>query len=150
LYVAQNYDTARAIYERVKISKERFMSSNQFLYEVDGKKTRNIILDEYMLFDNKDEVYKKIQYVRPENVYIFSSFYKSYSRKIFDFIKDNKQVMSYQGMLDSYDGELTDNIRQQFYDLYYNFITDYDVKLVDFDFNDGVRYSDMQIIFLNE
>lgn len=47
------------------------ITSDQLINKVCGNRPKNIILDEYMYFLNKDIIYKEIQTISPENLYIF-------------------------------------------------------------------------------
>lgn len=136
MFVTHNYDTVKLIHSRVGGNIKNFTSANEFHNKIIGRRPKNIILDEYMLFNNRDEIYEEIQIIEPENVYIFTSADKLYNEKIFNFVKQNKRNTSYVNLL----LKLSDNniphiehIEKQVYDLYYNFLTDEDTIIIDFD-----------------
>lgn len=135
IFVAPNYSTVEYIRNKVGGNIKNLTTSEQFINKIIGRKPKNIILDEYMLFKNRDEIYEQILVTRPENVYIYSTSDKLYDRELFNFVKQNKHKTSYQDLLSKYDGELTEGIEKQIYDLYYNFLTDHDTILIDIDFN---------------
>ena len=139
IFVTHSYDMAKHIHDRVGGNIKNFISSNQFKNKIISKRPKNIILDEYMFFRNRDEIYKEIQVINPENVYIFSTSDKLYDKKLFDFVKENKRTTSYQDLLKKYGDKLTDYIEKQIYDLYYNFLTCDDTILIDFDFSGNVK-----------
>ncbi len=134
IFVTHSYDMVKHIHDRVGGNIKNFTSSNQFKNKFIGRRPKNIILDEYMFFRNRDEIYKEIQVINPENVYIYSTSDKLYDKKLFDFVKENKRTTSYQDLLKKYGDKLTDYIEKQIYDLYYNFLTDDDTILIDVDF----------------
>lgn len=138
-FVTHDDDMVEYIHNRVGGNLKNFASSNQFKYKILGRRPKNIILDEYMFFENRDEIYKKIHVIKPENVYIFSTSDKLYDKKIFDFVKENKRTTSYQDLLQKYGDKLTDYIEKQIYDLYYNFLTDDDTILIDVDFGGNMK-----------
>ena len=139
IFVTHSYDKVKHIHDRVGGNIKNFTSSNQFKNKIIGRRPKNIILDEYMFFKNRDEIYKEIQVIKPENVYIFSTSDKLYDKKLFDFVKENKRTTSYQDLLKKYEDKLTDYIEKQIYDLYYNFLTDDDTTLIDFDFSGNMK-----------
>ncbi|MFA5297857.1 MAG: hypothetical protein WC389_06570 [Lutibacter sp.] len=139
IFVTHNYDMVKYIHNRVGGNLKNFTSSNQFKNKIIVRRPKNIILDEYMFFKNRDEIYKEIQVIQPENVYIFSTSDKLYDKKIFDFVKENKRTTSYQDLLQKYGDKLTDYIEKQIYDLYYNFLTDNDTILIDVDFGGNMK-----------
>lgn len=134
IFVTHSYEMIKHIHNRVGGDIKNFTTSNQFIKKIIGRRPKNIILDEYMFFKNRDEVYNQIQVIRPENVYIFSTSDKLYDKKLFDFVKENKRTTSYQNLLQKYGDKLTEYIEKQIYDLYYNFLTDDDTILIDVDF----------------
>ena len=136
IFVVHNSNTIEYIHDKVGKNIKNCISSKQFHNKIIGKQTpKTIILDEYMLFKNKDEIYKIVQVIQPENVYIFSTPDKLYDKKLIDFVKEHKHTTSYQDLLLKYENKLTENIEKQIYDLYYNFLTDNDTILIDGDFN---------------
>jgi len=139
IFVTHSYDMVKHIHDRVGGNIKNFTSSHQFKNKIIGRRPINIILDEYMFFKNRDEVYKEIQVIQPENVYIFSTSDKLYDKKLFDFVKENKRTTSYKDLLIKYGDKLTDYIEKQIYDLYYNFLTDDDTILIDFDFSGNMK-----------
>lgn len=139
IFVTHNYEMVKYVHNRVGGNLKNFTSSNQFKNKIIGRRPKNIILDEYMFFKNRDEVYKEIQVIQPDNVYIFSTSDKLYDKKIFDFVKENKRTTSYQDLLQKYGDKLTEYIEKQIYDLYYNFLTDDDTILIDVDFGGNMK-----------
>jgi len=96
------------------------------------KRFKNIILDEYMFFENKEEIYNTINNLNIENLFIYSTSDKIYSKELFDFIKNNKLNYSYNNLLLKYQSEFNTTDKLKFDDLYYNFITDYDTNLIEY------------------
>jgi predicted RND superfamily exporter protein len=139
IFVTHNFDMVKHIHNRIGGNIKNFTSANQFHNKIIGRRPKNIILDEYMFFKNRDEIYKEIQIIQPDNVYIFSTSDKCYDKKIFDYVKENKRTLSYQDLLTRYGDKLTEYIERQIYELYYNFLTDDDTILIDVDFSGNMR-----------
>lgn len=151
IFICHNPNLKDFLCKRINASpklRKNFISAAQpnsfsFAYEMKGKQPKNIILDEYMFFQNKREIYEHIMMIRPENVYIFSTSDKMYDEKIFEFVKKNKPNYSLDSLIDFYKKE-----KYQFYhkweeaekeivELYYNFLTDYDTILIDHNFTNS-------------
>jgi hypothetical protein len=113
------------------INRNNVITSTAIINKLCSRRPKNIILDEYMLFKNRDEIYETIKVIQPDNVYIFSTSDKVYSKTLFEFVKNNKRTLSYNQLLIIYNGILTDYIEKEIYDLYYNFLTDSDTILID-------------------
>lgn len=97
-----------------------------------GSKPKNIILDEYMYFDKKDVVWSDVWNISPENLYIFSTSDKAYSKELFDFVKENKpKTYNYEGLLKKYGNILSKQVEDEMYELYHNFLTDENTRLID-------------------
>lgn len=139
LFVTHNTQTVKYICDKIHKNNENIISSNQFVKHVFGRRPKNIILDEYMLFNNTYEIYKTIKSVQTDNVYIFTTSNKSYDKNLFDFVKKYKQTMAYNDLLLKYGNNLTDYIKKQIYELYYNFLTDNETLLIDFDFSSSIK-----------
>ena len=139
IFVTHNYEMVKYVHNRVGGNLKNITSSNHFKYKIVGRRLKNIILDDYMFFKNRDEIYKEIQVIQPDNVYIFSTSDKLYDKKIFDFVKENKRTTSYQDLLQKYGDKLTECIEKEIYSLYYNFLTDDDTILIDADFGGNMK-----------
>jgi len=135
LFVTVNVETAKHIFDSIGKHKENIISSNKLVEAIVGRKIKNVILDEYMFFEKCDEIYKTIKLIQPDNVYIFSTSNKCYDKKLFDFVKTNKETMSYHDLLKEYGDTLTDYIQIEIYELYYNFLTDNDTVIIDWNFS---------------
>jgi hypothetical protein len=107
------------------------ISSNQFKDKIHGRKFKTIILDEYLLFKNKIEIYEEIQKIQPDNVYIFSTPDELYDENIINFIKTHKQIFSFNSILKLSNENEFSYEHDKIYNLYYNFLTDPDTILVD-------------------
>lgn len=119
-----------------------FITAQNFEVHLLGRDFKNFILDDFMYFKNRDIVYNLIRSICPENVYIFSTSDKIYSKEVFDFVKGVKKIMGYNEISESYlrnqkfnEKEQLEFIKKQIYDLYYNFITDEDTTIIDNDFS---------------
>lgn len=142
IFVVHNNSMLKYIHTIVgSVIEKKIITSNQFHVKIIGNRFKNIILDEYMFFKNKDEIYKYIQLIQPENVYIFSTSDKAYSKKLFDFVKENKCTLNYEELINKYKKEyhLNESVEKEIYDLYYNFLTDKNTILIDFDFGGNMK-----------
>ena len=100
----------------------------------------NVIMDSYMYYERKEEINKLIKNtIQPDNLYIFSTSDRAYSKKLFEIVKIYKGLnLSCEGVYAIYKsrkGKLPKKVKQEIYDLYYNFITDKDIILVDKNMN---------------
>lgn len=136
VFVAHNQESAKWINERLNgIHPDNFMSAKSFPNKMLIRRPKNIIMDEYMFFPNKEEIYKTTSSIQPENLYIFSTSDKQYNKEIFDLVKKFKKVLTCDDVLKLYKGEPTKGIEKEIRNLYYNFITDKDTKLIDINYN---------------
>jgi hypothetical protein len=113
-----------------------------------------LIIDEYFYFKlkNKIELYNKLNHYNISELYIFSTPNKIYNEHIFNIIKSNKSsiycdkyfynfvISEFLKIITNNLKEITDNdidiIKQyfsfnDFCELYYNFLTDEDSKIID-------------------
>lgn len=146
IFVCHNPNLKDFLCKRINASpklRKNFISAaqpNRFAYAMKGKQPKNIILDEYMFFENKREIYDHIMMLRPENVYIFSTSDKMYDAEIFEFVKNNKQNYSLVDLIDLYKEKKYKfyhkwrEVEKEIVELYYNFLTDYDTLLIDHNF----------------
>jgi len=135
LFVVCNNDLVKHIKRILRGDNENIISTHKFDIFIRGRKFKNIILDEYMFFKNKDEIYKLIQVLQPENLYIFSTPDKQYKKSVFDFVKKSKKLnISFTSLLKQYDKKLSDELLTEVYELYHNFLTDTDTNLIDSDY----------------
>jgi len=139
IFVTHSLTAAHSIYEKLGGRRDNFLSSKQFINRIRGVKIKNLILDEYMFFSKKDEIYKDIKH-NVENLYIYSTSDKTYKTNIFNFVKENKLNFPLSDVIEMYDkkfcrGNITAEIEKEIYDLYYNFLTDYDTVLIDTCYN---------------
>lgn len=129
LFVTHSFDSAKLIKDSV--NSVNVISASQLKNNTLGYRPKNIILDEYMFFENKAEIYDIVNnYIQPENLYVFSTSDKIYNLEIFNFVKNNKQKMTFHDMLLNYP-RLTKDITKQIHELYHNFLTDSDVKVIE-------------------
>lgn len=96
---------------------------------------RKIILDEYLFFSNLKKIREFVDYIRPEDLYIFSTADYEYNGLLFDFVRKFKNHMHPSGvspMLESahFMAEYLKINKQHFVDHYLNnFLTDNDTKI---------------------
>ena len=113
-------------------------------------KIKRIILDDYMLYEVKVKIYEFINKFCSrflEEIYIFTTFDKRYNRDLFNIIKKIKkdgyiiqdlletQILNFRLILD-------ENSMQDIKDLYYNFVTDSDTKVIDTNLSINKGYKD--------
>jgi hypothetical protein len=130
IFISYNENRLSDIHNLLDCDVKYLTTSHKCISKLRCIKPKNIIIDEYMSFDNKDSIYKHIQTMQLDNLYIYSSPNKSYNSDLFYFVKYYKCNMSYQDILIKYGNKLTDSIEKDIYDLYYNFITDDDVIII--------------------
>jgi hypothetical protein len=139
LFVTCNFHQVWNICNKLNYSKSHFISSENLK---NGYNLKNIILDEYMFFKNKKEVCEYITYHTSfiENLYIFSTSNRIYDELLFNFVKDGKKnnslnINDINTIWDNYGDKDTfltiEKFQNELVDLYYNFLTDPDVILID-------------------
>ena len=63
IFVVHNNSMLKYIHTIVgSVIEKKIITSNQFHVKIIGNRFKNIILDEYMFFKNKDEIYKYIHH----------------------------------------------------------------------------------------
>ncbi len=131
LFVCLSSHLTKSIFTKDEYSPKTIISATNFENSIVGKRPKNIILDEYLLFKNKDKIYKLIKEVlNPKNVFIYSTSNKIYSKLYFEFVKNNKHL-SFDEVVRLFEKEhdVTDiDFKKELYELYYSFITD-DIEL---------------------
>jgi hypothetical protein len=130
IFVSPN--TASVEYLKCKVNKEyvsNFISSSRFIDFIKGRSVKNLILDEYLFFKNNKEIYKNITLIQPENIYIFSTPYRIYDKEIFELVKNHKKNYSVQELSKFLSHPSSEKI-DELDELYYNFISDEDTKLI--------------------
>lgn len=123
LYVAHNMNLANFASKKAKVYRQNFISQNDFRSKIVSRNIKRIVLDEYLFFDDKYEIYENISNRSINELYIFTSAEKQYDYDLFQLIKRKKidpRVIIPQKYKD-----------EDINDLYYNFITDPDIILND-------------------
>ena len=118
------------------LTEEEFLTEHKYV-------SRNYILDEYMFFKHKKDVYEKINSLDPSNLFIFSTSDKVYKKDIFDFVYDLKNTLLFK----EYTGVKTEEVIKEIEDLRYNFLTDPDMILIDKNYGSPLtfKYSETQL-----
>ena len=137
LFVSFNYQSAKRICRSINGNLTNFTGSDNFDKMIRGRNPKNIILDEYLLYNNKREIYEVINTcLRVKNLYIFST--PEYSEKAFNFVKANKKNNTLGEVYNIYSNtyaELTESAKHEIDDLYHNLITDHDTVIVNSGFD---------------
>jgi len=119
------------------------ITQNQIITKIRGKRYKNLILDEYFFFTkkNKREIYENLYLMDLENVIAYTTSDKLYSSVIIDYIRLEKHNYSYTELFNlfiekhpSYINEFIKSgidFKENFNDLYYNFLTDKDFIIMD-------------------
>ncbi len=114
-------------------------TSSQYIKDAKYSKFKNLILDEYFYF--KD--YRELTYVIKanstiENVYIFSTPVKIYKTELYQFVSMYKTGRSFNELCNLFKFQFNCNIGDapinELSELYYNFLTDDDCKLININF----------------
>ncbi len=158
LFVTHDYGAAQMISRRIfgKNNHINIVSCQNFIEKMRGRRYKNIILDEYLFFKNKDDIYLFMQqYLNPENLYIFSTTDKTYSEELFEFVKKYKGGGGFYSLLDWYYHKfnkviISDTVITQLNELYYNFLTDYDTNVIDYGFKPMCDTNAMQYVLTSE
>ncbi len=133
LFITYKADFANELCKKVNGNPKNFISSMKIKDKTVGYKF--IILDEYMFFKNKEEVYENIvKMIDVETIYIYSTSNKQYNKYLYNFVKYCKEIgLSYSATLSEYSRYkgFSDKTEDDIRELYYNFLTDSDIILDD-------------------
>ena len=130
LFVVHNTNAVRYICDIINGDLNNFVSSKEILKRLRGRKIKRIILDEYLFFDNIKELYLELSVLDIEELLIFSSYKVLYPNFLFEFVKRNKNS-SYHDVCSLFTKTHKHSINEQISDLYFNFITDQDMNLIE-------------------
>ena len=103
IFVTYKHINIKKIHDKVGGNIKNFVSSGEFINRTKGITLKNVILDEYMFFDNKESIYKEIIERGAENIFIHSTSNKIYNKNLFDLVKENKEIYSFNELLKKYD-----------------------------------------------
>jgi len=142
LFVTHNKEMARRITKRIfnQYSRSNIVSCEEVIHKRLGSEYKNIILDEYMFFKNKRNLYVYLNGISNiENLYIFSTSDMQYDRSIYESVIMGKRIeLDHSAILRDYRlvfGNLVPpNANKQIESLFYNFLTDPDTNVVDYGF----------------
>lgn len=142
VFVVTNEKNKDYIKDKIGDKNANVLTEEEFLTE-HYCASRNYILDEYMFFKHKKDVYEKINSLDPANLFIFSTSDKVYKKDIFDFIFDLKNSLLFK----EYTGVKTEEVIKEIEDLIYNFLTDPDTILIDKNYGSPLtfKYSETQL-----
>ena len=133
MFVTFNEHMVKYITNRTGYYGKNIVSSNGIRRKLHDIKPNTVILDEYLLYKNKDSVYQAIQESRVKTLFIFTSAGRFYHQDIFDFVKRHKPNNRYWGVCFKFGNNLSKDVEDEIHDLYYNFITDKSTTLIDMD-----------------
>lgn len=94
VFVVTNDKNKERIIDKIGDKNANVLTEEEFLTE-HYCASRNYILDEYMFFKHKKDVYEKVNSLDPENLFIFSTSDKVYKKDIFDFVFELGQIYSH-------------------------------------------------------
>ena len=143
LFVTHSEQIARIITKRLfnQYTHPNIVSCEEVIRKRLGPRYKNIILDEYMFFKNRGDLYVYLNGIgNIENLYIFSTSDRKYEASIFDTIKTQKRINNdFLYILKLYHQKFAKSIvfsdvDEQIKSLYYNFLTDPDTNVIDYGF----------------
>jgi hypothetical protein len=140
LFILHSMDMVNHIKNNVK-NFDNIISQNQFTNKIRNKKYKNIIIDEYLFFSekNKKEIYEGVEKMDLENVIIYSTANKVYNSLLVDYISLEKNNYSVENLIEKFKKEYnmyykllneSFDIEKEFNDLYYNFLTDDNYNII--------------------
>lgn len=74
IYVVHNHHIKRHVHKLIGGDGKNITSASQFSTAIIGKRFKNVILDEYMFFQNRDEIYEYIMDIKPKKCFHFLHF----------------------------------------------------------------------------
>jgi hypothetical protein len=128
LYITHNIDSVKHIKDLAGLNHKNIISQRQFLNNKGVRNIDTIILDEYLFFEKKGEVYKTVKIMNPENIYVYSTANKVYPSRLFNGVKKYKYTHTLSEIIELYSKNYSE---EEISELYFNFITDSDFKIID-------------------
>jgi len=125
LVVHNNENTKR--FKSINSNIKNVILEKDLKESIEKKQFKTIILDEYLSYKNKKKVYEIVNSTSVSNIYIISSPNKVYKKELFEIVKDCKK----HDFISVSPEELFKFPKEDFEELYYNFITDKDTILID-------------------
>jgi hypothetical protein len=117
LYVTLNTTSARRLWIYKESTKERIISYNNFTETYRRLMPQNVILDEYLFFENRKQIYKEVY--KKSNVYVFTTTDRIYNKHVYQKILENKKQKKFSLL----------NLFHE--DLVFNFLTDPETVIID-------------------
>lgn len=132
LVLFNSNEVSNMLYVMGREYKKNIISANSLSTKLIGRKLQNIILDEYLMYDDYKSLYNDINGCKiADNIFMFATLNKVYDEKLFNFIKDNKRELSHDYMFCEY-CKLYGEIKIELFDeIYYNFLSDPDTIIID-------------------
>lgn len=142
VFIVTNDKNKEHIINKLGDKNANVLTEDEFLTECEYSPYR-IILDEYMFFKRKKDIYEKINRLDPANLFIFSTSDNVYKKDIFDFVFDLKNSLLFK----EYTGVKTEEVIKEIEDLRYNFLTDPDTILIDKNYGSPLtlKYGETQL-----
>lgn len=91
LLVTNTLGQVTLLNKQLGFKSDNVITASMFRNMYIGIRPDTIILDDYLFFKNKDEIWKEIQLRQPKNIYIFTTSDKMYNRDTFELIKNINQ-----------------------------------------------------------
>lgn len=130
IYVNITHSTCYELCDKIDGVKNNFIRYDDLSSKLKGRKINNLILDDYLQYNNKEKIYEFINMLDIENLFIFSTSNKCYSKELIDYIKYNKYIYTFEEIC-----EKKKYNEDDIYELYYNFLTDNDITIIDKELN---------------
>jgi len=158
IYPRQSGKTDKAVYEYVKdvqsnillvlderrkkeilnkyptIYPNNIITEKEFITAPRKQNTKLVIVDDYNLFKEKHKIYTILKN-NLWNYLITTSFYKQHDVSMFLFIKERKEKWSYSLISEAYEKINSAYDVEKFNELFYNPVTDSNVKIIDYFIN---------------
>lgn len=147
IFISPNLQCAQMSCSKINGNKNNFISFGNLENKLVGKRPKTIILDEYMIWGKKEKINSLINYLNPERLLIFSTSDKIYRQEVFDYVKKYKYDFAFYVLESKFLNEYPQfngnkEVLSQLFELYYNFITDNDIKLINSGFDSGILYKE--------
>lgn len=139
LFICHNKACFDYIKELSYANIENICTSSQYIKNVKYSKFKNLILDEYLYFEDYRELTEAIKAnSNIENIYIFSTPVKIYKTESYQFVLMYKTGRSFNELCNLFKYQFNCNIdttlSNELSELYYNFLTDGDCKIININF----------------
>jgi hypothetical protein len=130
VFITFNSNNADILCKRLGKKHPNIMTPDRFLNWIKGRKSpKTIIIDEYLSLSRKQEIYRNIKLLNPENLYIFSTPTPDHNHYVVNLIKTLKEHTTLSQFLSEQNPNVRKTIENDLNFWWDCFLTDHDVNV---------------------